>query len=253
MRKSKHFAKEELRSYNVSSIQVDKALVVIKDRFVSDVTLKNRRPLSPEEITKLLVLCLKCTYFFSFKIRTTSKFMVQPSVSPIVCNLLWRILRDGRWNLQRTRHAGGNGTQMTHTHTCVHTQTRTHTHTHTHTHAHTHQHTHTHTHRHSHTHRHTHAHTHTHTHTHTVLVKTRAQEFTDRLNSIDDDIKWTTEGEVTTHPVSNEEVNISTGTKRALDFLDTWSVINDNGLIKIKVYCKETQTVVQALNINGYQ
>ena len=32
--------------------------------------------------------------------------------------------------------------------------------------------------------------------THTVLKKIHSQEFTDHLNSVDDDIKWTTEGEV---------------------------------------------------------
>ena len=32
--------------------------------------------------------------------------------------------------------------------------------------------------------------------THTVLKKIISQEFTDHLNSVDDDIKWTTEGEV---------------------------------------------------------
>ena len=35
---------------------------------------------------------------------------------------------------------------------------------------------------------------------------------------IDDDIKWTTEGEVTSHRVSNEEVNIATRTERAWPF-----------------------------------
>ena len=53
-----------------------------------------------------------------------------------------------------------------------------------------------------------------------VLVKTHVQELTDHLNSIDDDIKWTTEVEVTIHTVSNEELNIGTRTERALVFLD---------------------------------
>ena len=68
--------------------------------------------------------------------------------------------------------------------------------------------------------------------THMVLVETHAQEFTDHLNTIDDDIKSRTEGEVTTHTVSNEEVNISTRTEREQAFLDTWSVINGDGSIK---------------------
>ena len=83
-----------------------------------------------------------------------------------------------------------------------------------------------------------------------VFVKTRAQQFTDRLNSIDNDIKWTTEGEVTTHTharthahtLSNAEVNFDTRTERVLAFLDTWSVVYEDGSIKTKVYRKETHT-----------
>ena len=54
----------------------------------------------------------------------------------------------------------------------------------------------------------------------------------------DFDIKWTTQGEVTTHTASNE-VNIGTRTERALDFLDTCLVVNDDGSIKTKVYHKK--------------
>ena len=83
--------------------------------------------------------------------------------------------------------------------------------------------------------------------THTVLVKTHALDFPDHLNSRDDDIKWTTEGEVTTR---NEEVNIGTRTERALAFLDTWSVINEDVPIKTKVYRKQTH-MDQYLNFNS--
>ena len=67
VRKLKTAAEEELRSYGVSALftsvlRVDRALVIIKDRLANDVTLKNRTPRLPEEITKLLKLCLKCTY-----------------------------------------------------------------------------------------------------------------------------------------------------------------------------------------------
>ena len=67
------------------------------------------------------------------------------------------------------------------------------------------------------------------------LKKAYTQEFTDHLNSIDDDIKWTTEGEVETHPEDNN-------TERARAFLDIWSVINEDGTIKMKVYRKATHT-----------
>ena len=71
--------------------------------------------------------------------------------------------------------------------------------------------------------------------THTKLKKAYAQEFTDHLNSIDDDIKWTKEGEVETHSEDNN-------TERALALLDTWSVINEDGTIKMRVYRKATHT-----------
>ena len=72
---------EELRSYEVSalftSILVNTALVFMKEIPTNDVTLKNRIPLSPKEITKLLELCLN-VHIFLIKISTTSKFMVLP-------------------------------------------------------------------------------------------------------------------------------------------------------------------------------
>ena len=51
---------------------------------------------------------------------------------------------------------------------------------------------------------------------------------TDNLNCIYDDIKWTTEGEVSIHRLRNEQVNISTRTETPQAFMDTWSVINDD-------------------------
>ena len=66
--------------------------------------------------------------------------------------------------------------------------------------------------------------------THTVLKKGYSQEFTDHLNSIDEDIKWTTEGE-TLH-----------GEERTLAFLDTMSVVHDDGHISTRVYRKDTHT-----------
>ena len=78
------------------------------------------------------------------------------------------------------------------------------------------------------------------THTHHSRADS-CQEFTDCLNSIDHKNKWTTKWEVTTHTVSNEEVNIDTRTEGVLVFLDT-SVINDDGPIKAKVHRNKTHT-----------
>ncbi len=44
--------------------------------------------------------------------------------------------------------------------------------------------------------------------TYIVLKKAYAQEFLDHLNTGDDDIKWTTEGEVHTRLVSSERERV---------------------------------------------
>ena len=58
---------KELQSYIVSalctSVPVDKALEVIRERLEEDQILSNRTPLAPDDITWLLNLYLKCTYF----------------------------------------------------------------------------------------------------------------------------------------------------------------------------------------------
>ena len=73
--------------------------------------------------------------------------------------------------------------------------------------------------------------------THTVLQKYQAQNFTDYLNTVDEDIKWTTEGEVVTEvEVEGLENKMETG----LVFLDMLSVINEDGSIITRVYRKET-------------
>ena len=73
--------------------------------------------------------------------------------------------------------------------------------------------------------------------TYTVLQKDQAQHFIDYLNTVDDDIKWTTEGEV----VKEVEVEgLENKTERGLAFLDTLSVVIEDGLIKTRVYRKET-------------
>ena len=73
--------------------------------------------------------------------------------------------------------------------------------------------------------------------TYTVLRKDQAQKFTDYLNTVDEDIKWTTEGEV----VKDIE-GLENRTERGLAFLDTLSVINEDGTIKTRVYRKDTHT-----------
>ena len=84
--------------------------------------------------------------------------------------------------------------------------------------------------------------------TYTVLKKDKAQEFTDYLNTIDEDIKWTTEGEV----LREIEVEDEKQVERCLAFLDTLSVINEDGTIRTRVFRKETHTD-QYLNFNSNQ
>ena len=69
--------------------------------------------------------------------------------------------------------------------------------------------------------------------TNMVLKKDQAQAFTEYLNMIDDDIKWTTEWEV------HQEIKVEDMEKKAercLAFLDTLSVIKNNGTIGISFY-----------------
>jgi hypothetical protein len=103
MKNSKEFVKEawemkigpdeELRLYDVSalftSVPVDKALEVVRDKLEEDLTLSDRTPLAPDDIVKLLGLCLKCMYFLfqgEYYLQIHGAAMGSP-VSPIVCNL----------------------------------------------------------------------------------------------------------------------------------------------------------------------
>ena len=60
--------------------------------------------------------------------------------------------------------------------------------------------------------------------THTILKKPNSQEFIDHQNLVDEDIKWTTEGEVVTH-IPKKVGGGSTRGERVLSFLDDWTVV----------------------------
>ena len=78
--------------------------------------------------------------------------------------------------------------------------------------------------------------------THTKLKKACSEAFKKHLNSVDDDIKWTTEMVITPPVTGEEDGDIGSKRERALAFLDTLSVINDDGSVKTKVFRKETHT-----------
>ena len=87
--------------------------------------------------------------------------------------------------------------------------------------------------------------------THTVLKKALAQEFTEYLNTVDEDIKWTTEGETVKDVVPpGDETDQETRSERTLAFLDTVTVVREDGEIRTRVFRKETHTD-QYLNYNS--
>ena len=57
------------------------------------------------------------------------------------------------------------------------------------------------------------------------------------MNMMDKEIKWTTEGEVV-----KEIEGLKNRTERGLTFLDTLSVINEDGTIKARICRKDTHT-----------
>ena len=83
--------------------------------------------------------------------------------------------------------------------------------------------------------------------TYTVLKKDQSQAFTEYLNTINDDIKWTREGEV---QQEIEAKDMEKKVERCLAFLDTLSVIDDDGTIRTRVFRKATHTD-QYLNFNS--
>ena len=144
--------------------------------------MKERDPLAPDDIIKLLGLCLNCTYFVfkgKFYLQIHGAAMGSP-VSPIVCNLYMEDFE------ARALSSAPHLTRWWRRYVDD---------------------------------------------THTFLKKEWAQEFTDHLNSIDDDIKWTTEGEVVEEIGSGEEKR----EERSSAFLDTKAVIVEERKIKYLV------------------
>jgi hypothetical protein len=70
--------------------------------------------------------------------------------------------------------------------------------------------------------------------TFTIMNKAESSEFTTHLNSLDADIKWTTESE--------ELVNYGDKTIRQIAFLDSMVVTDEQGTLTTKVYRKNTHT-----------
>ena len=89
---------------------------------------------------------------------------------------------------------------------------------------------------------------------HMILKKIHLQEFTEHLNSMDDDIKWTMAGQVVmdvplrsaTAGVKDESVRV----ERALACLDTLIVVESHCSISTKVFLKDSHTD-QYLNVSS--
>ena len=84
---------QKLVSYDVTalftSMPVDQALTIIREKLHEDTTFKQRCQLDVEQVIELLGLCLNTTYFVhnnKFYQQTHGAAMGSP-VSPIVCNL----------------------------------------------------------------------------------------------------------------------------------------------------------------------
>ena len=172
---------EELRSYDVTalftSVPVNKALRIIQARLEQDKTLKDRTRLSSKQVTSLLGVCLKCTYFVYNGVyyqQIHGAAMGSP-VSPKVCNLYMEDFEQKA--IKSAPHPPLWWYRFVDD-------------------------------------------------TSTKLKKQYAEEFTNHLNSLDPDIKFTTEGEE----------------DRALAFFDTYTVIQPDGSLKIQIYRKPTHT-----------
>ena len=70
-------------------VPVDESLVIVKDLLSADETLISRTNLTPEQVTELLGVCLKTTYFVydgKFYVQREGAAMGSP-VSPIIANI----------------------------------------------------------------------------------------------------------------------------------------------------------------------
>ena len=189
---------EELRSYDVSalftSVPVDRALIYIKERLENDETLKDRTPLTPDDIINLLGVCLRCTYFVYngvFYLQIHGAAMGSP-VSAIVCNLFMEFFE------QKALSGYSHPPRWWRRYVDD---------------------------------------------THTILKKDHAQRFTEYLNTVDPDIKWTSEGETITEVVTTDDgEDQETKIERSLAFLDTLSVVDERGRITTRVYRMGTHT-----------
>ena len=102
---------EIMVSFDVKSlftnVPIDKTLEVIGNKLINDQSLEERSVLSPEQITKLVEVCLKTTYFVynsEYYEQLEGAAMGSP-VSPIVVNIFMEhfeeIALDSRFRLWR--------------------------------------------------------------------------------------------------------------------------------------------------------
>jgi hypothetical protein len=200
VKNSKHFATliknkqveedEVLISYDVSalftSVPVDRALDIIHNKLLGDPELTTRTTMSPQQVTRLLGLCLNCTYFVlegNFYQQIHGAAMGSP-VSPIVCNLYMEHFEEQA--LRTAPHPPGWWFRYVDD-------------------------------------------------THTKQKVEHVEEFTEHINSIDPDIKFTME----------KEENGS------LAFLDINTIRKPDGSLKITIYRKPTHTD-QYLDFNSH-
>ena len=102
---------EIMVSFDVKSlftnVPIDKTLEVIGNKFINDQSLEERSILSPDQITKLVEVCLKTTYFVynsEYYEQLEGAAMGSP-VSPIVANIFMELFEeialDSRFRLWR--------------------------------------------------------------------------------------------------------------------------------------------------------